>query len=129
LINKILAIRILTELKLLSDPVGVTVLSAGIGNDVVGWILLALCVALTNSATGLIALYTILCAVGWILVLVFLYRPCYIWICRKTGSFENGPTKTVMAITLVSVLISAWVTDVIGIHPIFGGFLVSLPSC
>jgi Kef-type K+ transport system membrane component KefB len=34
--------RILTELKLLDTNVGVTVLSAGVGNDVVGWILLAL---------------------------------------------------------------------------------------
>lgn len=34
--------RILTELKLLDTNVGITVLSAGVGNDVVGWILLAL---------------------------------------------------------------------------------------
>jgi Kef-type K+ transport system membrane component KefB len=34
--------RILTELKLLSTNVGVIVLSAGVGNDIVGWILLAL---------------------------------------------------------------------------------------
>lgn len=34
--------RILTELKLLNTNVGVIVLSAGVGNDVVGWILLAL---------------------------------------------------------------------------------------
>ena len=34
--------RILTELKLLNTNVGVIVLSAGVGNDVVGWVLLAL---------------------------------------------------------------------------------------
>jgi Kef-type K+ transport system membrane component KefB len=34
--------RILTELKLLDTNVGVIVLSAGVGNDVVGWVLLAL---------------------------------------------------------------------------------------
>lgn len=34
--------RILTECKLLDTNVGVTVLSAGVGNDVVGWVLLAL---------------------------------------------------------------------------------------
>ena len=30
--------RILSELKLLSNPVGLTVLAAGVGNDIVGWI-------------------------------------------------------------------------------------------
>lgn len=65
--------RILTELKLLETTVGVVVLSAGVGNDVVGWILLALTVALVNSAaggegTGVTAVYILLCAVGWTLV-------------------------------------------------------------
>ncbi|TKA31840.1 hypothetical protein B0A54_16580 [Friedmanniomyces endolithicus] len=45
--------RILTELKLLSTPVGVIVLSAGVGNDVVGWTILALCVALSVVALTL----------------------------------------------------------------------------
>ena len=49
--------RILTELKLLSTPVGIIVLSAGVSNDVVGWILLALCVALVNAGSGISALY------------------------------------------------------------------------
>lgn len=52
--------RILTELKLLRTPVGIIVLSAGVGNDVVGWILLALCVALVNAGSGLTALYVLL---------------------------------------------------------------------
>jgi Kef-type K+ transport system membrane component KefB len=47
----------LTELKLLSTPVGVIVLSAGVSNDVVGWILLALCVALVNAGSGITALW------------------------------------------------------------------------
>src|SRR5713101_3521329 len=38
--------RILTETRLLDTTVGVLVLSAGIGNDVTGWVLLALTVAL-----------------------------------------------------------------------------------
>lgn len=61
--------RILTELKLLQTKVGVIVLAAGVGNDVVGWILLALTVALVNASTGLTALYVLLAAVGWTLVL------------------------------------------------------------
>jgi len=61
----------LTELKLLQTQVGIVVLSAGVGNDVVGWILLALCVALVNAGSGITALYVLLTCVAYVLFLVF----------------------------------------------------------
>ncbi|KAL3420839.1 k(+) h(+) antiporter 1 [Phlyctema vagabunda] len=118
--------RILTELNLLSTPVGVTVLAAGVGNDVTGWILLALCVALVNNGSGIAALYVLLCCVGWILFLVYAIRPGFMYMLRRTGSIQNGPTQTMVAVTILLVLISAWFTEIIGVHAIFGGFLVGL---
>lgn len=118
--------RILTELKLLRSNVGVTVLAAGIGNDVTGWILLALCVALVNNASGLAALWALLCCVAWTLFLVFAVRPAFLWILRRTGSLQNGPTQGMVALTMLMALTSAWFTGIIGIHPIFGAFLVGL---
>ncbi|KAJ8132142.1 hypothetical protein O1611_g1482 [Lasiodiplodia mahajangana] len=118
--------RILSELNLLSNPVGVTVLAAGVGNDVVGWILLALSVALVNNANGLTALYVLLVTVGWLLFLVFAVRPVFHWGLRKTGSIQNGPTQGMIAVTLLLVLTSAWFTSIIGVHAIFGAFLVGL---
>jgi Kef-type K+ transport system membrane component KefB len=118
--------RILTSLKLLGTPVGVIVLSAGVGNDVVGWILLALCVALVNSGAGLTALWILLVAIGYILFLVFLLRPVMMWFLRRTGSLANGPTQTVVALIILLVLASAFFTGIIGIHPIFGAFVIGL---
>lgn len=118
--------RILTELKLLATPVGVIVLSAGVANDVIGWILLALCVALANSGTGLTALWVLLTAVGYTLFLVYAVRPSFLWTLRKTGSLQNGPTQSVVALTILLVLTSAFFTGVIGIHAIFGAFMIGL---
>ncbi|KAI1175928.1 K+/H+ antiporter 1 [Nemania sp. FL0916] len=118
--------RILSELGLLSNSVGVTVLAAGVGNDVVGWILLALSVALVNNANGLTALYVLLVAAGWLLFLIFAIRPVFHWALRKTGSIQNGPTQGMIAVTLLLVLTSAWFTSIIGVHAIFGAFLVGL---
>lgn len=103
--------RILSELRLLGSSVGVTVLAAGVGNDVVGWILLALCVALVNNNSGLTALYVLLVAIGWVLFLVFAIRPAFHWVLRRTGSIQNGPTQGVVALTLLLVLTSAWFTS------------------
>ena len=118
--------RLLKSLKLLGTPVGVIVLSAGVGNDVVGWILLALCVSLVNSGAGLTALYILLVAIGYILFLVFAVRPLMMWFLRRSGSLSNGPTQTVVAITILLVLASAFFTGIIGIHPIFGAFIIGL---
>ncbi|KAI2617805.1 K+/H+ antiporter 1 [Hypoxylon sp. NC1633] len=118
--------RILSELNMLGTPVGVTVLAAGVGNDVVGWILLALCVALVNNGSGLTALWVLLVAVGWVLFLVFAIRPAFHWALRKTGSIQNGPSQGMIAVTLLLVLTSAWFTSMIGVHAIFGAFLVGL---
>jgi hypothetical protein len=118
--------RILTELKLLQTPVGVIVLSAGVGNDVVGWILLALCVALVNSGTGLTALYVLLTAVGYCLFLAYAIRPAFMWILKRSGSLQNGPSQSIVALTLLLVLASSFFTSAIGIHAIFGAFMIGL---
>ncbi|RKL00753.1 K(+)/H(+) antiporter 1 [Fusarium oxysporum] len=97
--------RILSELQILGTSVGVTVLAAGIGNDVVGWVLLALSVALVNNANGLTALYVFLTAVAWVLFLVYAVRPVFLWVLRRTDSIQNAA---------------------IGVHAIFGAFLVGL---
>ncbi|KAL1957656.1 hypothetical protein VTO42DRAFT_5633 [Malbranchea cinnamomea] len=118
--------RILTELELLSTDVGVIVLSAGVGNDVVGWILLALCVALVNASSDLTALWVLLTCVGFVLFLTYAVRPCFLWFLKRTNSIHNGPNQGVVALTLLLALAAAFLTQVIGVHAIFGGFLIGL---
>ncbi|KAG6009142.1 hypothetical protein E4U21_003211 [Claviceps maximensis] len=118
--------RILTELKLLDTSVGVVTLSAGVANDVVGWILLALCVALVNVGTGLNALWILLSAVGFIFVLLLAVKPALYWILRRKGSIENGPSQSVISFILLIALAASFFTGIIGIHPIFGSFMAGL---
>lgn len=93
-----------------------------------GWILLALAIALVNASSGLIVLYVLLTSFGWILVLFFLVRPLLVYICKRSGSYggEKGPTQSLVCLVIFLVLASAWITDRIGIHAIFGAFLVGL---
>ncbi|KAL4868316.1 hypothetical protein BDV12DRAFT_103833 [Aspergillus spectabilis] len=118
--------RILTELKLLGTNVGVIVLSAGVGNDVVGWILLALCVALVNAGTGLTALWVLLVCAGYVLFLCLVFRPLFLRFLNYTGSLQKGPSQSVVTITILLALASSFFTQVIGVHAIFGGFLIGL---
>ncbi|KAH6892430.1 Sodium/hydrogen exchanger family-domain-containing protein [Thelonectria olida] len=118
--------RILTALKLLNTNVGVIVLTSGIINDVVGWVLLALCVTLVNSGAGLTTVWILLVSVGYALFLAFAVRPCFMWVLRKTRSLENGPSEAVVALTILMVFASAFFTSIIGVHSIFGAFMVGL---
>lgn len=106
--------RILTELKLLDTTVGIVVLSAGVGNDIgawflpmrmlsrltgdfiVGWVLLALSVALVNASTGLTALYILLACVGWTLFLLFPVKFVLKLLARKTGSSAFLSSKLII---------------------------------
>ena len=112
--------RILTELKLLDTNVGITVLSAGVIDDIVGWTLLALSVALVNAGSGLTCLWILLITIGWVLVLFVIFKPIMYWLARRTGSIENGPTITFMTITIFVMFGSAFFTDIIGVSVFHG---------
>ncbi|KAM5539392.1 hypothetical protein V8D89_006844 [Ganoderma adspersum] len=118
--------RILTELKILDTTVGIVVLSAGVGNDIVGWTLLALSVALVNAGSGLMALWILLVCVGWTLFMLFFMKRILYWLARRTGSTRDGPTMFFMTVTMLLVFGSALFTDIIGVHAIFGAFLAGL---
>lgn len=79
-----------------------------------GWILLALAVALVNASSGLTALWILFVTVGWALFVLFPGRLFVKWLARKTGSVENGPTPFFITFVLLFMFASAFFTDVIG---------------
>lgn len=101
-------------------------LSAGVGNDVVGWVLLALCVALVNAGSGITALWVLLVCVGYVAFLIIVFRPLFLRFLSYTGSLQKGPSQSVVTITILIALASSFFTQVIGVHAIFGGFLIGL---
>lgn len=78
----------------------------------IGWILLALTIALVNADSGVSAVYILLCSVGWTIVVLFPMKWGFRWLCRKSGSFEgeHGPTPFVMLVMLTLVFVSAFMT-------------------
>ena len=112
--------RILTELNLLDTTVGIVVLSAGVGNDVVGWSLLALSVALVNAGSGLTALWILFVCIAFAIFLLWPVKRVMLWLARKTGSVENGPTMSYMTVVILLLWGAAFFTDIVGVNAIFG---------
>ena len=118
--------RIITELKLLKTRVGTTALCAAVGDDITAWVLLALVVTIVNASNSLVALYVFLLTIAWGLILIFLVRPLLLKLIIKTGSNVNGPTVPMMVFTLLLVLTSAFVTNIIGVHAVFGALMAGV---
>ena len=118
--------RILAELKLLTTDVGRIAMSAAAVNDVAAWILLALAIALSGSETSpLISIWVLLCGAAFVLFAVFAIKPLLTIMAKS--SLEGEPVKeTYICFTLTLVLACSFVTDTIGIHALFGAFVVGI---
>ncbi|XVF07274.1 hypothetical protein REPUB_Repub06bG0124500 [Reevesia pubescens] len=118
--------RILAELKLLTTDVGRIAMSAAAVNDVVAWVLLALAIALSGSdSSPLVSVWVLLCGAAFILFAIFVLKPILALMARRSP--EGEPVKELyICIALSLVLAASFVTDTIGIHALFGAFVVGI---
>ncbi|KAL3499277.1 hypothetical protein ACH5RR_038370 [Cinchona calisaya] len=118
--------RILAELKLLTTDVGKLAMSAAAVNDVAAWILLALAIALSgHNVSHVVPLWVFLCGCGFVIVAILVVSPIFKWIARHCH--EGEPVnETYVCATLAAVLAAGFVTDTIGIHAMFGAFVLGV---
>jgi len=115
--------RILIERDLLKTKVGAVTLTCAAVDDVTAWCLLAFVVA-TVRATGLQqALMTTGLALLYITAMFVLVRPLLDRF-RSQYDYSGRLSQNMVAMVFILVLISAAVTDLIGIHAIFGAFML-----
>jgi len=119
--------RILTELKLLKTPVGILAISAAAVDDATVWCLLALVISIVNASSGLNALWIFLVGLAYVGFVITVVRRGFVWlIARERRLADQGPSQFIVLVTFITVLISAWFTGALGIHPIFGGFVIGV---
>ena len=118
--------RILAELKLLTTDLGRLAMSAAAVNDVAAWILLALAVALSgDDSSPLVSLWVFLCGAGFILLCALIVPRIFKWMAQRCP--EGEPVRELyVCATLAAVLAAGFVTDAVGIHALFGAFVVGV---
>ncbi|KAL4309796.1 hypothetical protein GQ457_01G017670 [Hibiscus cannabinus] len=123
--------RILAELKLLTTEVGEVAMASAAFNDVAAWILLALAVALAGNDSGqpkspLIPIWVLLSGVGFVIFMLVLIRPAMKWVAQRCSPERDIIDEAYICLTLGGVMVSGFMTDLIGIHAIFGAFIFGL---
>lgn len=115
--------RILKERHLTHTPLGTTAITCAAVDDVTAWSILAFVVAITTAGGAMETLLAIVVLSAiFVLVMLFVGRPLLQRLLspEKTG---DSFSKERIAIVLLVLLSSAFVTEVIGIHALFGAFL------
>jgi Kef-type K+ transport system membrane component KefB/nucleotide-binding universal stress UspA family protein len=115
--------RIITENNLQGTRLGTLALTCAAVDDVTAWCLLALAIAVTRTNSTIAALPTIIESVLYIAFMLTVVR----WFLQRLATYYRRTgrlSQLVLAGIYMGVVTSALITEWIGIHLIFGAFLL-----
>jgi Kef-type K+ transport system membrane component KefB len=117
--------RILQEKGLTRSKLGAMALTCAAADDLTAWCILAAVIALVKSGSSVSALYTIGLAIIYVLVMLKIIRPA---LNRLEHVYHNRETKrmAVIAFLFVMLIVSSYITSIIGIHSLFGAFMAGV---
>lgn len=118
--------RTLMDLDLFKTKVGMVIVAAAMFDDVIGWILFSVVLGMMNTGTTSLEFlntfgYTLLYAVLMLTIGRFLFNRSLPW-AQRNLSWPGG----VLAFSLGLAFLGAAFTEKIGIHAIFGAFIVGI---
>lgn len=115
--------RILTDRGLTGTPLGsLAIVCAAVG-DVTAWCILAAVVLVARAGDGGALVVTIAGTAAFVAVMTTLGRPLLARLTARAARSAGG-TEGFLAVVLLVALAAAWVTERLGVHALFGAFLV-----
>lgn len=117
--------RIVQERGLSKTKLGALVITCAAADDITAWCILAAVIAIVKAGTFTSAIYTIIIAVIYVIVMIRVIQPFL----KKIGdvySNREGLSKPIVAIFFTTLILSAYTTEIIGIHALFGAFMAGL---
>ena len=117
--------RIVQERQLTKTRIGAIVITCAAADDISAWCILAAVIAIVKAGSVISALYIILMAVGYVILMLKVIQPFL----KRLGdiySHQDTLSKPVVAIFFVTLLISSYLTEIIGIHALFGAFMAGV---
>ncbi len=117
--------RIIQERGLAQSPLGALAITCAAADDVTAWCILAAVIAVVQAGTVTSALLTILISVVYVFAMLAIVRPL---LQRLGASYANADNlnRTFAVVAFAVLFLSAFATEVIGIHALFGAFVAGL---
>jgi Kef-type K+ transport system membrane component KefB len=114
--------RIIHERGISGSPLGTLSLSAGAIDDAAAWMVLAVVLASFGDGPG-VAVLAIGGGVAFAAFMLTLAPPLLARL-NRWHAREGAITQPILAVSLMLFMASAWAMDAVGIHAVFGGFIL-----
>ncbi|MBC7847089.1 MAG: cation:proton antiporter [Flavobacterium sp.] len=117
--------RIVQERGIHKTKLGAVVITCAAADDITAWCILAAVIAIVKAGTFVSSLYIIGMAMAYVIVMLFVVKPFLKKIGELYGTKDNL-NKPVVAIFFLTLIISSYTTEIIGIHALFGAFMTGV---
>ena len=114
--------RIVQEREMQKTKLGTIVITCAAADDITAWCILAVVIAIVKAGSFTSALYVIGLAILYVIVMLKIVRP-FLKRVGDLNSTRESLNKPVVAIFFITLLFSAYASELIGIHALFGAFL------
>ncbi len=114
--------RIVQERGIYKTRLGTLAITCAASDDITAWCILAAVIAIVKAGSVVSAFYTILMAAGYVFLMIKIVRPFL----KRIGDIYSSRetlSKPIVGIFFLTLIISAYLTEVIGIHALFGAFM------
>ncbi|WP_268848639.1 cation:proton antiporter [Flavobacterium aestivum] len=115
--------RIVQERGMHKTKLGAIVITCAAADDITAWCLLAVVIAIVKAGTFVSSLYIISLALLYVLLMIFLVKPFLKRIGDLYGT-KDSLSKPVVAIFFLTLIVSSYATELVGIHALFGAFMM-----
>ncbi|MDM1073505.1 cation:proton antiporter [Empedobacter brevis] len=114
--------RIVQERGISKTRLGSIVITCAAADDITAWCLLAAVIAIVKAGSFVSSLYVILLAIIYVVAMVRFVRP-FLKRIADVHSSKTTLTKPIVGIFFLVLIISSYLSEIIGIHALFGAFL------
>lgn len=114
--------RIVQERGLHRTRIGALVITCAAADDVTAWCILAAVIAIVKAGSFVSSLYIIGLSIAYVGLMLWVVKPFL----KRIGDLYGNKdviSKPVIAIFFLTLLISSYATEIIGIHALFGAFM------
>ena len=115
--------RIVQERGIHKTRLGTIVITCAAADDITAWCILAVVIAIVKAGSFVSSLYVIGLAILYVLMMLFVVKPFL----KRVGDLyakKENIKKSVVAIFFMTLIVSSYLTEIIGIHALFGAFMM-----
>lgn len=114
--------RIVQERNLQKTKLGTIVITCAAADDITAWCILAAVIAIVKAGSFASSIYVIIMAIAYVFLMIKIVKPFL----KRVGDLQAGKStisKPMVAIFFLTLILSSYATEVIGIHALFGAFM------